>query len=78
SLHYGDNATVDNEYIGGFCMDRKIDLSSYIKWWGGNKARQTDYHLKMSEETKVGCPEDIDNELRDSELSIQQTEPYEM
>ncbi|MCE0482418.1 hypothetical protein HAX54_041187 [Datura stramonium] len=33
SLHYGDNATVDNEYIGGFCMDRKIDLSSYIKWW---------------------------------------------
>lgn len=78
SLHYGDNATVDNEYIGGFCMDRKIDLSSYIKWWGGNKARQTDSHLKMSEETKVGCPEDIDNELRASELSIQQTEPYEM
>lgn len=78
SLHYSDNATVDNEYIGGFCMDRKIDLSSYIKWWGGNKARQTDSHLKMSEETKVGCPEDIDNELRASELSIQQIEPYEM
>lgn len=78
SLHYGDNATVDNEYIGGFCMDRKIDLSSYIKWWGGNKARQTDSQPKMSEETKVGCPEDIDNELRASELSVQQTEPYEM
>lgn len=78
SLHYSDNATVDNEYIGGFCMDRKIDLSSYIKWWGGNKARQTDSHLKMSEETKVGCPEDIDNELRASELSIPQIEPYEM
>ncbi|CAN4121575.1 unnamed protein product [Withania somnifera] len=78
SLHYGDNARVDKEYTGGFCMDRKIDLSSYIKWWGGNKARQTDSHLEMSEETKVGCPEDIDNELRASELSIQQTEPYEM
>ncbi|KAM3250145.1 AP2-like ethylene-responsive transcription factor [Capsicum chacoense] len=78
SLHYGDNATVDNEYIDGFCMDRKIDLSSYIKWWVGNKARQTDSHVKMSEEAKVGCPEDIDNELRASELSIQQTEPYEM
>nr|XP_016477494.1 PREDICTED: AP2-like ethylene-responsive transcription factor At2g41710 [Nicotiana tabacum] len=78
SLQYGDDATVNNEYIGGFCMDRKIDLSSYIKWWGGNKARQTDSHLKTSEETKVGCPEDIDNELRASELSIQQTEPYEM
>lgn len=59
-------------------MDRKIDLSSYIKWWGGNKARQTDSQPKMSEETKVGCPEDIDNELRASELSVQQTEPYEM
>ncbi|CAN4123739.1 unnamed protein product [Withania somnifera] len=78
SLHYRDNATVDNEYITGFCMDRKIDLSSYITWWGDNKARQTDPLLKMSEETKAACPEDTDNELRASELSIQQTEPYEM
>ncbi|MCE3214835.1 hypothetical protein HAX54_053465 [Datura stramonium] len=39
-----------------FLHDRKIDLSSYIKWWAGNKARQTDSHLKMSEETKKLVP----------------------
>nr|GMD10325.1 AP2-like ethylene-responsive transcription factor At2g41710 [Ipomoea batatas] len=73
----GDDVTADNEYVAGYCMDQKIDLSSYIKWWGANKARQADSYVKgTSEETKHGCSEDTGNEA--SELAVQPTEPYEM
>ncbi|XP_019169106.1 PREDICTED: AP2-like ethylene-responsive transcription factor At2g41710 isoform X2 [Ipomoea nil] len=79
SKHHGDcgDVTADNEYVAGYCMDQKIDLSSYIKWWGASKARQADSYVKgTSEETKHGCSEDTGNEA--SELAVQPTEPYEM
>lgn len=74
----GDDVAADNEYVAGYCMDQKIDLSSYIKWWGASKARQPDSYVKgtTSEETKHGCSEDTGNEA--SELTVQSTEPYEM
>ncbi|KAM7505448.1 hypothetical protein LguiB_004352 [Lonicera macranthoides] len=67
SVHYGDDASTENEYLGGFCIDRKIDLTSYIKWWAPTRTRQ--------EETKS---EDIGSELKTLEWAMQPTEPYQM
>ncbi|KAA8517114.1 hypothetical protein F0562_017407 [Nyssa sinensis] len=80
SIHYGtgDDAATESEYVGGFCIDRKIDLTSYIKWWGHNKSRQADSLTKSSEEMKQGCSEDIGSELKTLEWAIQPTEPYQM
>ncbi|KAK8715454.1 hypothetical protein V6N13_042788 [Hibiscus sabdariffa] len=78
SIHYGDDPTTENDYIGGFCIERKIDLTGYIKWWGTNKTRQTEAVSKSSEETKHACPEDIGSELKTSEWAVQPTEPYQM
>lgn len=73
-----DDATAENEYIGGFCIDRKIDLTTYIKWWGTNKPRQVDPHTKSSEETSYRPGEDMSSELKSVELTAKPTEPYEM
>ncbi|KAL5539472.1 hypothetical protein UlMin_006001 [Ulmus minor] len=72
SMHYGDDAATENESIGGFCFERKIDLTSYIKWWGPNKNRQAESSLKSSEETSIG------SELKTLEWEVQPTEPYQM
>ncbi|KAK9289611.1 hypothetical protein L1049_007768 [Liquidambar formosana] len=83
SIHYGkleesDDAATDSDYPGGFCIERKIDLTSYIKWWGPNKSRQGDSITKSSEETKHGSAEDIGSELKVLEWAAQPTEPYQM
>lgn len=72
----GDDATAENNYPGGFCIERKIDLTGYIKWWGTNKQRQVDSHIK-SEETKLCSSENFGGE-KAMEWSNQITEPYEM
>ncbi|XP_038719229.1 AP2-like ethylene-responsive transcription factor At2g41710 isoform X2 [Tripterygium wilfordii] len=77
SIHYGDDTT-EGEYVGSLCIDRKIDLTSNIKWWGPNKSRQAESTSKSSGETKHGCDEDIDSELKISEWGVQSTEPYQM
>lgn len=74
----GEEAATESEYAGGFCIDRKIDLTPCIKWWGPNKSRQSDSLTKSSEETKHGHSEDIGNELKTLEWAIQPTEPYQM
>ena len=74
----GDDAAAESELFGGFCMERKIDLTGYIKWWGPNKTRQSDSLAKSSEETKQGSGEDIGSELKTLEWAIQPTEPYQM
>ncbi|OAY40417.1 AP2-like ethylene-responsive transcription factor At2g41710 [Manihot esculenta] len=77
SINYADDPAAENEYVGSLCFERKIDLTSYIKWWGSNKTRQADSISKSSEETKCGYVEDI-GELKTSECAIQPTEPYQM
>ncbi|KAK8476467.1 hypothetical protein V6N13_148764 [Hibiscus sabdariffa] len=78
SIQYGDDPAPENDYIGDFCIERKIDLTGYIKWWGTNKTRQAEAGTKSSEETKHACPEDIGSELKTSEWAMQPTEPYQM
>ena len=73
-----DDAAAESDFLGGFCMERKIDLTGYIKWWGPNKTRQSESLAKSSEETKQGCGEDIGSELKALEWAIQPTEPYQM
>lgn len=77
-MHHGDDATTESEYVGGFCMDRKIDLTPYIKWWGPTKSRQTESHGKTSDETNHGSSENIGSELKPPEWVTQPMEPYQL
>ncbi|XP_065855297.1 AP2-like ethylene-responsive transcription factor At2g41710 isoform X2 [Euphorbia lathyris] len=76
-INYADDPAAENEYVGGLCFERKIDLTSYIKWWRSNKTRQESMS-KSSEETRHGCAEDISGELKTTEWAVQPTEPYQM
>uniref|UniRef100_A0A2N9IGH8 AP2/ERF domain-containing protein n=1 Tax=Fagus sylvatica TaxID=28930 RepID=A0A2N9IGH8_FAGSY len=78
SMHYGtgDDPAAESEYLGSFCSERKIDLTSYMRWWGPNKTRQADAGMKSSEESKYAG--DIGVELKTMELAVQPTEPYQM
>ncbi|KAJ7972208.1 AP2-like ethylene-responsive transcription factor family [Quillaja saponaria] len=80
SMHYGtgDDSAAESEYMSGFCIDRKIDLTSYIKWWGSNKTRQPDSGAKSSEEKRQGFAGDVGCELKPLEQEFQPTEPYQM
>ncbi|KAE8098769.1 hypothetical protein FH972_016808 [Carpinus fangiana] len=78
SMHYstGDDPAAESEYFASFCSERRIDLTSYIKWWGANKTRQAYTGTKSSEETKHAG--DIGVELKTLEWEVQPTEPYQM
>ncbi|KAH7511841.1 AP2-like ethylene-responsive transcription factor At2g41710 isoform X2 [Ziziphus jujuba] len=78
SINYGDDSATESEFIGGYCIERKIDLTAYIKWWGPNKTRQADAGVKLSEETKHCCSGDVGGELKSLEWAVQPTEPYQM
>ncbi|KAK6942436.1 AP2/ERF domain [Dillenia turbinata] len=78
SMQYGDDTATESDFVGGFCIERKIDLASYIKWWGNNKSRHTDSLAKSPVETKYGGMEDINSEMRKLERMVQPTEPYQM
>ncbi|KAJ6741792.1 AP2-LIKE ETHYLENE-RESPONSIVE TRANSCRIPTION FACTOR [Salix viminalis] len=76
NVNYGDDQAAESEY--SFCIERKIDLTGYIKWWGSNKTRLAESMSKSSEDTKHGCADDIGSELKTSEREVQCTEPYQM
>ncbi|KAG5404610.1 hypothetical protein IGI04_010729 [Brassica rapa subsp. trilocularis] len=75
NLHYGagDERGAEGDFLGSFCLERKIDLTGYIKWWGDNKSRQPESSSKASEDAKV---EDAGSELKTLEHTSQATEPY--
>ncbi|KAL6987166.1 hypothetical protein U1Q18_012921 [Sarracenia purpurea var. burkii] len=74
----GEDAATDSEFSGGFCVDRKIDLTAYIKWWAPGKSRHSDSLTKSFEDAKHGQSDDIGSELKTLEWAIQPTEPYQM
>ncbi|WVZ06939.1 hypothetical protein V8G54_020285 [Vigna mungo] len=81
SMRYGagDDSAAESEYVSGFCIERKIDLTSHIKWWGSNKTRHSDSGTRLSsEEKKLGSAGDICSELKQLEQKVQPTEPYQM
>ncbi|KAK9123266.1 hypothetical protein Sjap_012868 [Stephania japonica] len=78
SIPYGEGASTESDYSGGFCIERKIDLTSYMKWWGSSKIRQVDAVNRSHEEAKPGGSEDIGSEIKLLEWAVQPTEPYKM
>ncbi|KAK7336541.1 hypothetical protein VNO77_17084 [Canavalia gladiata] len=78
SIHYGDDSAAESEYASSFCIERKFDLTSHIKWWGSSKSQQSDAGTRLSEEKKLGSAGDICNELKQLEQKVQHTEPYQM
>ncbi|VVB03043.1 unnamed protein product [Arabis nemorensis] len=75
NIHYGagDERGTEGDFLGSFCLERKIDLTGYIKWWGVNKTRQPESSSKASEDARV---EDAGTELKTLEHTSQATEPY--
>lgn len=80
SIDYGigEDSAAGSEYASGFGIDKKIDLTSYIKWWGSSRVRTSDSLSKCTEETKPGHLDDIESELKPLERAIYATEPYQM
>ena len=74
----GEDTATEGEYPGGFGIERKLDLTGHIKWWGGNKIRQSDAHARSSEGVKHVSSEEAGSELKSLERSTQATEPYQM
>jgi len=59
---------LDGKFAGSFALERKIDLTNYIRWWLPRKTRQSD----------TSKAEEIADEVRAIESSMQQTEPYKL
>ncbi|KAG6469532.1 hypothetical protein ZIOFF_074257 [Zingiber officinale] len=62
------DATTDARYSGIAGTERKIDLTSYIRWWMPKKVHQTE----------SASTEDVARELKMLECSAQPTEPYKL
>ncbi|CDY23833.1 BnaC04g02040D [Brassica napus] len=74
NVHYGDERGTEGDFLGNFCLERKIDLTGYIKWWGVNKPRQPESSSsKASEDAKI---EDAGTELKTLEHTSHATEPF--
>ncbi|MQL74818.1 hypothetical protein Taro_007177 [Colocasia esculenta] len=68
---------IKRKYAGGFCMERKTDLTRYIKWWVPNKTHHQDSGDKSYEEA-AAFSDDASKELRTLESTMQPTEPYQL
>ncbi|XP_022934375.1 AP2-like ethylene-responsive transcription factor At2g41710 [Cucurbita moschata] len=81
SINYGagDDQATEGEFVPGFCIEKKIDLTSHIKWWGPNKTRTASAGSKSSEEDKhSSCAGEVGSELKALGQTTRPTEPYEM
>uniref|UniRef100_A0A9I9CWY2 AP2/ERF domain-containing protein n=1 Tax=Cucumis melo TaxID=3656 RepID=A0A9I9CWY2_CUCME len=80
SINYGagDDQATESEFVHNFCIERKIDLTSHIKWWGPNKTRTASAGSKSSEEDKNSCAGEVGSELKALGQTTRPTEPYEM
>ncbi|KAL5229435.1 hypothetical protein ABZP36_028211 [Zizania latifolia] len=67
-MNLGKDITLDGKSVGAFGLERKIDLTNYIRWWLPKKTRQSDT-------SKV---EEVTDEIQVIESSMQRTEPYKL
>lgn len=68
NLRCGKDIALDGKFAGSFGLERKIDLTNYIRWWVPKKARQSD----------TSKAEEVADEIRAIEGSVQLTEPYKL
>ncbi|CAN1748475.1 AP2-like ethylene-responsive transcription factor At2g41710 [Linum perenne] len=78
NVNYGKGDEPENEYMGSFCIERKIDLTSHIKWWASSKSRQVESVSRPPDEPRHTSGEEITRELRTLEWAVQPTEPFQM
>ncbi|RDY12954.1 AP2-like ethylene-responsive transcription factor, partial [Mucuna pruriens] len=78
SVYYGEDSATETKYLSSFCIERKIDLSTYIKWWGCNKSRKPDAGARFSAVKKQGFGGDICRELKTLEQKVHPSEPYQL
>jgi AP2-like factor, ANT lineage len=65
----GKDVNLDGKFEGSFGLDRKIDLTNYIRWWLLKKVRQSD----------TSKTEELSDEIRAIESSmLGTTEPYKL
>ncbi|XP_027365730.1 AP2-like ethylene-responsive transcription factor At2g41710 isoform X2 [Abrus precatorius] len=74
----GEDSAAETKYISSFCIERKIDLTSYIKWWASYKSRQPDSAARFSDVKKHGFAGDICCELKTLEQKFHTSEPYQL
>ncbi|KAG8068958.1 hypothetical protein GUJ93_ZPchr0005g14860 [Zizania palustris] len=67
-MNLGKDIMLEGKFVGAFGLERKIDLTNYIRWWLPKKTRQSDT-------SKV---EEVTDEIRIIESSMQRTEPYKL
>ncbi|KAJ1695677.1 hypothetical protein LUZ63_012375 [Rhynchospora breviuscula] len=71
SMNYGSTKEgLDRSYPPGLVLERKIDLSNYIKWWAPKKSRQ-------SENTNPST-DDLASEIKSIESAISADEPFKL
>ncbi|RLN30635.1 AP2-like ethylene-responsive transcription factor [Panicum miliaceum] len=68
NLSCGKDIMLDGKFAGSFALERKIYLTNYIRWWLPKKTRRSD----------TSKEEEIADEVRAIESSMQQTEPYKL
>uniref|UniRef100_A0A452Z0P2 AP2/ERF domain-containing protein n=1 Tax=Aegilops tauschii subsp. strangulata TaxID=200361 RepID=A0A452Z0P2_AEGTS len=68
NLSCGKGIALDGKFAGSFGLERKIDLTNYIRWWVPKKTRQSD----------ISKAEEVADEIRAIEGSVQLTEPYKL
>jgi AP2-like factor, ANT lineage len=65
----GKDVTLDGKFAGSFGLERKIDLTNYIRWWLPKKTRQSD----------TSKTEELSDEIQTIESSmLRTTEPYKL
>lgn len=68
NLSCGKDVALHGKFAGSFGLERKIDLTNYIRWWVPKKTRQSD----------ASKAEEVADEIRAIESSAQRTEPYKL
>ncbi|KAH1262292.1 AP2-like ethylene-responsive transcription factor [Glycine max] len=74
----GEDSAAETKYLSSFCIERKIDLTSYIKWWGSNKSQQPDSRVRFSDVRKHGFAGDFCIEHKTLEQNVHPSEPYQL
>ncbi|XP_078179181.1 integrase-type DNA-binding superfamily protein [Carex rostrata] len=73
NINCGSNKEgLDRSYPPGLVLERKIDLSNYIKWWAPKKSRQSE---TTTSNTSV---EDLASEIKSIESANSANEPFKL
>ncbi|CAO2822231.1 unnamed protein product [Amaranthus hypochondriacus] len=72
-IHYGkgEDILAEGDYPGAFPIERKSDLTGYIKWWCLNKTSQLEVGMHTN-------GDEVGTELKSLEREVQSTKTYQL